>query len=104
MCSTISQDNTLGENARKSKLLAEYGQRLQRPAFSAFAEKQLHEPQEDIPPLSPLSEEAERRKQAFIRAQDREIRRRRPVRLIPNDTNYKGRLDYTSNGRAEVYA
>jgi hypothetical protein len=30
ICSTISKDNTLGEDARKSRLLAGYGQRLQR--------------------------------------------------------------------------
>lgn len=39
ICSTISQDNTLGEHARKSKLLAGLGQILQRPAFSSFVDK-----------------------------------------------------------------
>jgi hypothetical protein len=39
VCSTISKDNTTGEHARKSDLLASFGKKLQRQAINVTAEE-----------------------------------------------------------------
>lgn len=46
---TISKDNTQGENARQSDLLANFGKKLQRQAFHVPTEKEVNKQERPVP-------------------------------------------------------